>query len=311
MWPFVSRKYRTLSHAVLAGDLRAARRMLAQGADPNQFDADDTAGPIHYALQHGPAMVQLLIDHGADVNVPARGSMPLAVAEATGNKEVAAILRRAGARVRAPDEELALDPRLRLRVESKIRELVFTVRMLFPTESPEFLADCVEGKLNLEFSKLMPFEEQERIWKDVRALIRKECGVKDYLVSEKQVPRTWENLPSMVMAAVPRVFSYERLARSIVDEAPDMQLVCLLPSGFSESQDNAARRIHLLYEFADDPLLVLMRIVARVPAQEQIIVRASFMRETVSQVAASNLGDLAARLSQLAKEKGRHTTTAE
>ena len=36
MWPFSSRKYKTLSHAVLAGDLSAVRIMLAQGCQSEQ-----------------------------------------------------------------------------------------------------------------------------------------------------------------------------------------------------------------------------------------------------------------------------------
>jgi len=186
MWPFSSRKYKTLSHAVLAGDLRAVRRMLAQGADPNKCDPDDDAYPIHYAVNHGPAMVQLLLDHGANANIPARGSMPLAAAEARGYTEVALILRRAGARVRADNEEFSMDPRFRLQIEPKISTLVVMARIHFPTESPELIADRVEGKLNLEFPGNMPLHEQERIRKDVRALILKECGVKDYLGAAKE-----------------------------------------------------------------------------------------------------------------------------
>jgi hypothetical protein len=54
-----------------------------------------------------------------------------------------------------------------------------------------------------------------------------------------------------------------------------------------------------------------MRFLAPVPGEEQVIIRASFMRETVSQVTASNLFDLIERLSQLAGEKGLNTTTVE
>jgi len=115
----------------------------------------------------------------------------------------------------------------------------------------------------------------------------------------------------MVMAPVPRGFSYSDLVKSITGQAPDKQLVCLVQWGWTSSQEEAARRISLLYEFADDPQLVLMRFLAPVPGQEQIIIRASFMRETVSQVTASNLFDLAERLSELAREKGLHTTAVE
>ena len=128
---------------------------------------------------------------------------------------------------------------------------------------------------------------------------------------QKQVPRTWDNLPSMVMTPVPKIFSYPHLVRSITDQAPDKQLVCLVQGGWTTSPEDSTWRINLLYEFADDPQLVLMRFLAPVPGQEQIIVRASFMRETVSQVEVSNLFDLAERLSHLAREKGLHTTTTE
>ena len=115
----------------------------------------------------------------------------------------------------------------------------------------------------------------------------------------------------MVMAPITRGFSYSHLVKSITDQAPDKQLVCLVQWGWTTSQEDAARRINLLYEFADDPQLVLMRFLAPIPGQEQIIIRASFMRETVSQVALTNLFDLAECLSQLAREKGLHTTTVE
>ena len=182
MWPFRSRKHKTLSHAVLAGDMRAARRMLGQGDDPNRCDPDDDAYPIHYALNHGPAMVQLLVDHGADVNIPCQRNyaMPLALAESRGYAEVASILRRAGARLRTDHEEFAIDPRLRLQIEPKIRQLVLMARNLFPSESPETIADRAEEKLNLEFPGNMPPQEKEAIRGDVRALIMKECGVKNY-----------------------------------------------------------------------------------------------------------------------------------
>jgi len=129
--------------------------------------------------------------------------------------------------------------------------------------------------------------------------------------NRQQVPHTWENLPSMVMTPVPRGFSYSHLIEEITKQAPDKQLVCLVHWGWTSSQEDALRRINLLYKFADDPKLVLMRFLAPVPGQEQIIIRASFMRETASQITASNLFDLAERLSELAREKGLNTTTVE
>ena len=197
---FSSRKHKTLSHAVLAGDLRAVRRMLDQGADPNRCDPGDNRYPIHYAVNRGPEMVQLLVEHGADVNIPARGFMPLAAAEARRYTEVASILRRAGARVRADNDESPLDPRFRLLFE-EVRRLIDFCRKAFPTESPQRIADRVEGKVNLEFPKNMPFQEQEKIRKDFRALILKECGVKGDLGAEtKPVPSPQEGMDKTGMS---------------------------------------------------------------------------------------------------------------
>lgn len=389
MWPF-PQKYKTLSHAVRDGDVRAARKMLDRGSDPNKGDPDDNAYPIHYALNHGPEMVQLLVDHGANVNIPSPSAdaMPLALAEFLGHMEVASILRGAGARLYTGTEEFSMDPRFRLQIETKIVLHVLAEQLLFPTENPDTIAERVEEKLNVELPKNMTPQEQEEIRKEIRALIKKKCGVKDYLRGEekpipspkevmaktgmseddltrrfmehliqqgknpfkempgqmlrdaegkfpdlaelarrkfgtsqqnevpsmsekKHVPRTCENIPSMVMLPVPESFSYSSLVTLITDQADDKQLVCLIQLGWTISEEDAARHIQLRYEFADDPMLVLMRFLSPIPGQEQIIIRASFMRDTASKVTASNLCDLTERLSQLARERGLNTTTRE
>jgi len=173
---FDSKKYKSLSHAVLAGDLNAARKMLEKGANPNQCDPDDDAYPIHYAVNHGPQMVQLLIDHGADVNIPARGYMPLANADAQGYTEVAAILRRAGARLLTGEEDSALDPRIRLQILPKIRRLIMVARMSHPTEGADGIAQHVIEKLDLTLPDSMPLEQQEMTKKEIHALIIRECN---------------------------------------------------------------------------------------------------------------------------------------
>lgn len=172
---FDSNKYKTLSQAVRAGDLKAVRKMLEQGANPNLCEANDDAYPIHYSIHHGPQMVQLLIDHGANVNIPARGYMPLANAEAQGYTEVAAVLRRAGARIFTGEEDSALDPRIRLQLMPKIRQLIMFTRMSHPTESTDVIANYVSEKLSLSFPETMPLEQQEMNKKEIHALIVKEC----------------------------------------------------------------------------------------------------------------------------------------
>ena len=126
-----------------------------------------------------------------------------------------------------------------------------------------------------------------------------------------RAPRTWDNLPSLVMAPVATGFSWHQLFESIVRQAPDKELVCLVHLGWTSSREDAEHRIQLLYEFADDPQLVLMRFLAPVPGTEQLIIRAWFGRETVFQITATNLFDLAERLSQLARQKGLKTITVE
>ncbi len=183
MWPFSSRKYTTLSKAVRAGNKRAVKKMLDKGFDPDKRDPDDSAHPIHYALHHGPEMVQILVDHGADVNIPSQKnhSTPLAFVESMGLMDVASILRKAGGRLHTDDEEFTMDPRLRLQIERQLRELVVLARIQFHTESPEAVAERLEEKVNFEFLEDMQPADQERTRMEVRALIRKECGLKDHL----------------------------------------------------------------------------------------------------------------------------------
>lgn len=158
--------------------------------------------------------------------------------------------------------------------------------------------------------------DAEKKFPDLVQLARRKFGTSQQvgglqMSEEKKAPRTWENLPSIVMTVVPSRFSYSHLVKSISDQAPDKQLVCLVQWGWTSSEEDADRRIQLLYEFVDDPKLVIMRFLAPVPGQEQLIIRASFMRETASEIKASNLYDLAERLSRLARTKGLHTKTVE
>lgn len=174
---FGSRKYETLSGAVRAGDTKAVRKMLIDGVDPNNCDPNDTAYPINYAMAYedGSNMVQLLIDHGADVNIIGRGNAtPLAKAESRGYSEIASILRKAGAKLRSDNEEYMMDPRFRLQMETKISSLVFQAQIQFPTGKPEHIIDIVEPQLNFQLPPNMPQEEQNIIHKELRQLIIKE-----------------------------------------------------------------------------------------------------------------------------------------
>ena len=129
--------------------------------------------------------------------------------------------------------------------------------------------------------------------------------------STGRVPRDWDHLPSLAMAPVYEPFSYRDLVRYLCAEAPDKQLVCVVPYGWGTTQAQAFRDIQLLYEFADDPKLVLMCIVGPLPTDIQLILRATFMRESVSQVEATTFGDLVSKLCALAKNRGLHTKTTK
>ena len=125
-------RHDSLSEKVLAGDVRAVRKMLDHGADPNVCDPGDDNWPIHYAVNKGPEMVQLLVDHGADVNIPGRGNATaLTKAEARGLNDVASVLRRAGASTRTPGDEFEMDSVFRLQIEAQIRQLSFPVLLQF------------------------------------------------------------------------------------------------------------------------------------------------------------------------------------
>jgi ankyrin repeat protein len=171
-----SRKYNTLSDAVRSGDLAAVRKMLAAGVDPNIIPPNDDIVPLFYALHEGPEMVRLLIEHGAEVNVSGRGgATPLAKAEARGQSEVAAVLRAAGARSRAANEEFEMDPRFRLKLQERIPFLVLQTRIQYPTEKPASIADRVEPQLKYQYPPNMPPDMQRRVRIEIRELILREC----------------------------------------------------------------------------------------------------------------------------------------
>jgi ankyrin repeat protein len=186
MWTFGSSKRKTLSQAVLAGDIRDVRKMLEQGADPNRYDPDDDALPLEYALNCGPEMVQLLVHHGANVNIPSQRNSAtlLAIAEAKGYSEVASILRRAGARLHTGNKEFAMDPRFKLQVEDRIRELVFHKHDELSGETPEKFADRIEGELKIDYPASMPPQSKEETRREIRAIIIRECESPSWRKSE-------------------------------------------------------------------------------------------------------------------------------
>jgi hypothetical protein len=126
----------------------------------------------------------------------------------------------------------------------------------------------------------------------------------------QRVPRDWDHLPSIVVMPVNR-FVFNDLLKTITEQAPDKQLVCLAGLYKQMSQKSAFSDIQLLYEFADDPLLVMIKFLAPTPGSEKLIIRSSFMKENSLNISASNLYDLAAQLLIIARKQGFHTKTVE
>jgi len=175
-----------------------------------------------------------------------------------------------------------------------------------------FLEHLIEQRKNpfLDLPEQFRREVEEK-YPDLLALAKRKFDKTRATKREaiSKVPRTWQNLPSLVMMVVWEPFSYSEIVSQISCEAPDKELASIVLSGWTQSEEQALRKIEYLYQFADDSKLVLMRFTAPVPGVEQLIIRASFMRDTVSEVKAKRLKDLIEELSLLARARGFRTTT--
>lgn len=187
MWPFNSKQYPSLAKAVHNGDVRAVREMLERGDDPNSYDPDFKVHAIHFAVgrlswetadyQDSVEIVKLLVQHGANVNIPAGGRMPLWVAEAGKHTEVAAILRKAGARLRADDDKLVLAPAKEREIRKVARDFARQLRMIRPDYSKEQLAEAVESKIVIQPDPHASAADYTRFKEQIRLVIRDELGV--------------------------------------------------------------------------------------------------------------------------------------
>jgi len=96
---------RALLNAASSGNIVAAKKHLAAGADVN---AKDIVGktPLHWAAgNEGRQVAELLIANGADVNAQSEMGTPLHFAAAFGHKEIAELLIAKGAGVNAKSDD--------------------------------------------------------------------------------------------------------------------------------------------------------------------------------------------------------------
>lgn len=96
-----------LIDAATIGDVAAARRAIAAGADVNATYGNGCNVLTTAARSNYPAIVRLLIDAGANVNPPAGQSRPLYWAIFCGRPESVRMLLEAGAVVTDDDRENA------------------------------------------------------------------------------------------------------------------------------------------------------------------------------------------------------------
>jgi hypothetical protein len=338
-----------LVDAILSGNIHQVRRHLETGVDPNQRIPGERAYPLHYAAHSYVNIIKLLIEYGADVNVKDEsGQTPLLIAATVPYLEGIRVLIENGADVNAMDNEG--NTPLKIASQGTPITALFSSIGVAPDEdeiakrkvaseyliahgavlekeipTPEMVMQetgLSEDELTRRFMEHLiqagkdpfkdlpsPFrQESEQKYPDLLDLVqRKFSGIDQH----ERVERNWENLPSIAMLAVQKGFTYSQLVNMIENQAMDKELVCLYYWGAAHSQEQAQHQIELLYQFADDPDLVLMRFLAPTPGEERIILRSFFMRETASQINATDLYELAEDLSQLAREQDLHTLTVE
>jgi ankyrin repeat protein len=98
--------------AVRDGDVATVRRMLAQGADPNEPSGNNDWTPLMHAIHKNQlGSVGALLDGHADVNRTVNGGTPLMMAAGYGYTPIVRLLLAHGAdpRIRDLDGETAVD----------------------------------------------------------------------------------------------------------------------------------------------------------------------------------------------------------
>ena len=166
---------KTLSQLIKEGDIRAVRKMLKKGANPNRSDPEDAYYPLHHALGQGPEMVKLLIEYNANVNMPAKGRTPLAIAEAKKYDKVVDILSDAGGRLLGGRVDL-MDPPVKRQLVERIRSLVRKTKLRYPGDHKRDILDRVRPLISYPYPEDMSSEDRAVIKKDMEELIIEEIN---------------------------------------------------------------------------------------------------------------------------------------
>ena len=98
--PSLARVEENLIHAVRNDDVTSVKSLLANGANPNQYDGQDVFTPLLIAVQKGYTdIVKILLANGANVNQGAHqgGVTALILAAGRGNSNIVKILLAHGA----------------------------------------------------------------------------------------------------------------------------------------------------------------------------------------------------------------------
>jgi hypothetical protein len=157
----------------------------------------------------------------------------------------------------------------------------------------------------------------ERKHPDLVARAKKQFGYSPLSVGTMKIPRNHETLPSVVLMPVPNEFSYAYLARLSAAQAADKQLVHVMTIGWASDQADAQAKVQAqthqvlgqLHAFVDDPKLELLRIPMADRLKDNLIIRATFMRDTAGEIEQTTLPALAERLTRIARERGLHVKT--
>lgn len=99
-----SEQEKRLIEAAGRGDASSVIRLLKVGTDVNTVALDDWT-PLTIAADEGQlAVVQILIEHGADVNKPVGNISPMFFAASSGHAEIVKYLKEHGGRLSLPEE---------------------------------------------------------------------------------------------------------------------------------------------------------------------------------------------------------------